>query len=267
MDFSRNDFLSVDNVRASIVSFCIDSEMKKISEGKYNSFIQRGLQELSFDTFFNKKRFDLVVPNDLHIPLPPNTFSVDQVYAYNGTECDISNAATVYHKQNYYTRGNGFFAKNRGINHNDPFYNSGSGSGLLQIDPNNSSTIIREPSIADGLLYYNVENGMLMISSAVRANYEKLHVVAYGSTCPLGEIPLIPPLFQEAIEDYACESACRQLIGEEPNTYVGLWKIYSGRLDYRGFNGSWYKAKQRVRSMSTGERNDFNEYLSRWSWA
>jgi hypothetical protein len=264
MDFARNDYISSDNVVGSTSLMMGDAENKKLSVGRYRSFTQRALQELSFDTFFDIKRFDLPIPENLYLDLPPGTFSVKEVYVFNGDECNIQNAQKLWWKGNYYTRGNGFFAKNRGVNNIiDPFYPSGGG---LVRDQNSQDLVRVEGMIQNKLLFYNVENGQMMLSPACK-QYQKIHIRAHGSICPLGEIPLIPPFFQMAVEDFVCEFASRELMaGDEGQKYAFLNKTYQQRLDYSGMYGSWFKAKQRIKTMSKGERDDFFEYFSRWSW-
>lgn len=262
MDFSRNDYLSADNMLASVVRLCQDPETKKIPKGRYVSLLHRALQELSFDTFFNIKRFDEPVPECLYFDMPAGTFSVKEVYVYNGEVCNIRTAQKLWYKPNYYTRGNGFFAKNRGNNNIiDPFYPSNSD---MVRDPR-TQEMVRVPDVSDGLLWYNVENGQMMVSPAAK-NYQKIHVVAHGTICPFGEAPLIPPYFQEAVEDFVCEFATRELIGVDGQLYLVMNREYQRRLDYHGYNGSWHKAKTRIKNMSKGERADFYEYLQRWSW-
>lgn len=262
MDFSANDGLSMETVLADVISFVGDKEMKMLPKGRYMSAIQRGIEELSLDTFFNIKRLDIPVPTDcLHVEMPAGTFSVKEVYGYNGDHCNPQMATKFWYKANYYTgTGPGFFAENRGSNTiNDPFYPSS------PIQMYNGMSISDRPKIQDDLFYYSVENGVMHLSSNARS-FQMLHVVAHGTTCAIGEASFIPPLFREAVTDFACEYMLRELMAKDTRTYAPLFQVYSQRLDYNGFNGSWYKAKTRVNRMSKGQRADWYEYLSRWSW-
>lgn len=262
MDFS-NEFISIDTIVSSVAQFCADEDTKLLHKGRYTSFVQRALQELDFHTFFKKKRMDFVTPNNLRITLPPGTFNVDQVYAYDGDVCNINNAQKLWYKQNYYTEGGGFFAKNRGAEGTiDPFYPS-NGALVRTVDTN--TLVRREGSIPNEALYYAVENGVLMVSSAV-LRWGKLHVIATGSSCMLGDAPMVPPIFREVVEDFACEAACRQLMARYPNPYVGLQREYKARMNKNDYYGSWYEAKKRVKRMSKGQRNDWAEYYQRGEW-
>ncbi len=261
MDFSNNDFLTAEIIRDDVVAFCGDRESKLLPPGRYMSAIQRGIEELSFDTFFNKKRIDIPVPQDcLHLDLPEGTFSVKEVYAYNGSSCNPATATKLWYKANYYAKhGPGFFAKNRGGQTvNDPFYPSQAPMqvGMYTIPPVN---------VEADVFYYSVENGVMYISSNVK-RFQFLHIVAHGTTCPIGEVPLVPPIFRDAVTDFACEYMLRELMALDPQRFARLHAVYYGRLDYNGFNGSWYKAKIRVNRMSKGQRADFHEYMQRWSW-
>jgi hypothetical protein len=266
MDASKHDYITTDAMLASCVRLCGDADSKLIPVGRYKSILFRGLYELEMDTYFSKKRIDAPVPQDLQYELPENTFSVREVYVYNGDKCDLNGAQKLWYKENYFTRGNGFFAKNRG-DHGivDPFYPSG--GAFVHID----STDVwarRENSMVNQLLFYSVENGMLYLSPAVRG-YQNLHVVAHGCSTNIGDVPMIPMMMREAVEDFVVEFATRELMAKGPQTfsfYANINRLYRERLDYEGFNGSWAKVMRRVKKMNKGQRADWAEYFSRWSW-
>lgn len=263
MNFSKHDFISVDTMVASVVRLVGDIDTKKIPKGRYESFAYRALLDLSIDTFFNKKRIDAPVPHDLQYELPANTFNVKEVYVYNGDTCNFSSAQKVWYKPNYFTRGNGFFAKNRGqANTIDPFYPAN--RELVHL--NNSNVMVRrEDKLAQRLLYYSIENGVVYLSPSCRS-YQNIHVVAYGTNTTIGEVPLIPLMLQNAVEDYCCEFATRELINIEPQKYAVMNRIYSDRMQKSGMNGSWHEAVMRIKRMDKGQRDDWAEYYSRWSW-
>lgn len=263
MQFSSQDFVSGDFVVSSVARLVGDADFKKVPKGRYDSITYRALLDLGFQTFFNKKRFDEPVPQDLQLPLPANTFGVKEVYVFNGDACNIGSAQKLYYKENYYTRGNGFFAKNRAQEEAvDPYFPAD--REFVRIRDTNMAAR-REERMSQQLLYYSIENGVMYISPACRV-YQKLHIVAYGTNTPLGEVPLVPTMFINAVEDYVAEFITRELITYDPKIYAGMNTIYNNRLQKFGMNGSWHEAVKRIRTMDKGRRDDWAEYYSRWSW-
>lgn len=263
MEYSPKDFLTTEQILSDVLMFVGDEDNKKLPYGWYQSQLQRCLEELSFDTFFHVKHVDVDVPENLCFELPEGTFNVQEVYAYNGSECNIQKASKMWYKRNFYNAGGDtYFAKNRGSANNDPFYskttyrNNGIG-GVTLFDAEDNSR--------SGLLFYNVENGVIMFSSSVR-RYQRIHIKMSGVSCPLGDVPFIPPFFRSVCIDFVCEAATRALMAKDPAKLRALWQVYDRNLDYNGVNGSWRKAIQRIAIMGKGQRDDMREYLSRWSY-
>lgn len=267
MDSSAQNFVTVNEILADVLKLVDDERYELASKGHYTSQIQQALEGLAFDTFFQKirKSFDFPVET-LGLPMPIGAFNIKEAYLFHGTECDISNSQKVWHKANYFTRGNGFFAKNKGHNH-DPFIES---SGYGGSDRQGYAKSVHSHGAAENAFYYNVVDGIVMFSSACRA-YPKVHLVYNGTGCEIGDIPVIPIFLREAVKDYTTEVTLRIKMAKEPKTWTTLWQIYEKRLnrdeEYGMGQGSWFRAAQRIRNMSKGERDDLFEYLGSSSWS
>jgi hypothetical protein len=264
MDFSRHDMLTPENILQDVLINVGDKEGKKLFHGWYLSQIQECLQELSFDTLFFERRIDIQVDKEsLNMDLPAGTFNVKEVYGYNGAICEPGTMTKLWHKRNYYTQGGRVVAKNRGDKSPDPFYVNGRTYDRTQ--PYIDQLVNGQENPVSNLHYYNVENGVIMISSSAR-KFDMLHVRLSGVSANLGDTPFIPSIFKQAVVDYVCEAASRALMATEPQMYTALWRVYSSRLDKEGFNGSWHRVSTRISKMSDGEKNDFREYIGRWDY-
>lgn len=264
MDFSKHDYLTPENILAMALPNCGDVECRKLHIGFYHALIQEFLEAVSFDTLFDDKRTDVLMSPDLRIDLEKGTFNVKEVYGYCGALCEPGKMTKLWHKKNYYTQGGRVVAKSRQDGSQDPFigqhHNYYLRSPQAQLVRNNSN-------VNNRLHYYNVENGVLMVSSNCK-QFEKLHIRSSGIAASLEDVPYIPQVFRIACVDYVSEAGCRVIManGDDPKKYQYLQQLYEKRLDKEGFNGSWHNAATKIARMSDGEKNDYREYIARWRY-
>lgn len=197
--------------------------------------------------------------------MPIGAFNIRDIYLYEGTTCDIARSQKVWWKRNYYTNGNGYFADNKGNNHNDPFMPSNTIGRMAKDGP-----VTRHRASVENHFFANTQNGIIMFSSACRV-FPKVHLVYNGTGCEIGDVPFIPLFLREAVIDFASEATLRiRMAKPDGKGYAALWQIYDKRLNrdqqYGMGQGSWYRANDRVKSMSTAEKSDLYEYLNRNQW-
>lgn len=242
-----------------------DQNQKVLTNGFFKALIQRSWEELNMQSSFKTGRADFDMPHHLSIPLPADCFDVKDVYVYSGDACVIADSHKVYWKRNYYTKGNGYLANDKGNNSRDPFTRSHSSV------PQNKALIRHgNPGNINKLLFYNLENGFLMLSSSCLSAGNKIHI-HYGSTgCKVEDAPIIPVYFKTAIEDYVTEAALRFRMANEPamiRTWSPMQQLYERRLDKDGMNGSWFQAVRRASQLNKSQRSELYSYLGRASWA
>lgn len=263
MDTSKNNFVTVNEILSDVLKLVDDERYETNSKGYYVSLIQQALEELSFDTFFDERTANFDFPTDsLCLEMPIGSFNIKHIYLFSGSECDIINSQKVWWKKNYFTRGNGYFADNKGNNNNDPFFPSdGHGKRINSIYSKN----VRES--VENHYYYNIQNGLIMFSSKCRV-FPKVHVMFNGTGCDLGEIPIIPLFLREAVKLFVVEyTFAIKSAKPDGKQWISLWQLYSQKLNREGIGeGTWYRAIDRVRSMSNSERDDLFEYLNRNAW-
>ena len=84
MNFSPHSFVSVNEILADVLKITNDAGFKMNSRGWYISQIRQALQELSFDTFFDERNEELIIPNDLRVEMPKGAFNLKPLVAYAG---------------------------------------------------------------------------------------------------------------------------------------------------------------------------------------
>lgn len=258
---NTNNFISPDVVLSSAAAMCGDREYRVISRGFYMALIQEAFESLALDTFFDEKREDFHLPDDLTLPLPETCFNVKNVYMFEGTICDISKSRKVYWKRNYFTRGVGYIANDKGNqNTNDPFYDNHGDDVHFHGD----QTFARMNGNVDERLFYNIQQGNIMFSSSCRGK-GKVHIHYNGTGCKIGDAPIIPIFLRTAMEDYVTEAALRFRMANDPTNFkmwAALQMEYKNRLT-APYTGSWEKAEYRIKNLNSSQREELKEYLSR----
>lgn len=259
------NYISPDEILSIATVSVGDRDYKALPKGFYVSLIQKAIEGLAIDTFFQELRADFDIPENLVLALPAGCFNVKNIYIFSGDKCGITNSHKVWWKRNYYTQGNGYIANDKGNNNRDPFYfshNEASNYG-------NKDLIRYNDTDPERRLFYNIQMGDLMLSSSCKAAGNKVHIHYNGTGGEIGEAPIIPVFLRTAVEDYVCEAALRIRMANEPNNarnWQALWQMYNNRLN-QPYEGSWAKAEYRVKSLNQSQREELKEYLGRNSWA
>lgn len=261
---NSNTFLKPDLLLADILKLVDDERYEWNTKGYYISQIQQCLEELSFDTFFDKRSISFEFPKEsLGLAMPEGVFNLRQINIYNGDECNFNNSQIVWPKRNYYTKGSGYIARNTGSNNNDPFY---SPSSFPRRDPRMD---VATETALNNHYFYNVQNGIIMFSSFC-SSFERVLITFNGTGCPIGDIPIVPIFFRQVVKDYVCEVSLRERIAKDTVKWKPIWQIYHQKLnkeeDYGPYKGSWYSAQQRVKDMDSAEFEAYKEFLSRGQW-
>lgn len=249
MEFSNKDYVTPDEIIADTVLFVDDEEFRLASKGFYISQIQQALQELSFDTFFDKKADAFDIPENLRLEMPLGMFNIRQMYLFNGDKCDIANAQNIYHKRN--------------------FINGGRSGSVSRSKSNSSGDLFHASRGSDSsVYYYNIHNGYIMFSSNC-SSYQKIFIDYNGTGGAVGEQPIIPLYLREAVKGFVVDISLKLRIAkskkaEELNKWKTLWSMNDNTFS-DPYDGSWAKAKKRVNAMGSKSKEDLTEYLRRFN--
>jgi len=251
---TANDFISVDHILAEVTATVNDVEFKNgFSKGWYTSRIQDALQELAFDTFWQKITHDFEIPENCRIKMPENVFNIREIYLYSGELCNPIKTQNVYWKRlfdNSY-KGDGYTAKVKD--------NLGMVNDVFQ--PGFRSTNGINNRYSGPLYYYNVsEDGYIMLSKSSLA-FPYLRVRFNGMGVVPGEIPVIPRFFERAVMDYVKVRFYEAMKSRDIRTYRPLWMDAKNDLEDPR-DGSWNKARKRIKSMDSAEKESMEEYIS-----
>lgn len=249
---NSNSFVSANHIIANVAKTVGDDKFRMgFSLGWYRSQIQDALQELAFDTFYETITLDYDVPDNLRLEFPPNVFNPKEIYVYNGDGCCTpSNSQIVHWKRQFNNKGkgDGYTSRVKEGGHNQsPFV-----ANLSDWD--------NDHSIGGTKYFYNIQNGTIMFSSSCRG-FRKVRLIVNGMGGAIGEIPVIPRFFEQAIKDWVKERFYEAMIHRDPRLYKPLFEsARDQRVNMR--NGTWKDARLRISRMDSLQKDDLNEYIS-----
>lgn len=250
---TQNDFVSIDHLLASVTTLVDDEDFKKgIVRGRYVSWIEDAIQELAMDTFFFKVTLDYPMPQNCRLTLPPNVFNLRELYAFNGELCNPKKSQNIIWKRqfNNSSSGEGYTAKIK---------DDGSNSSDIFV-PNQSRYRQFMGNYQGSKFYYNTDNGILMLSRDC-LQFEFLRIIANTFGGKVGDLPIIPRFFERAVEDYVKVRFYEKMKGKDPRQYRALWSDAKNDLE-NIVTGSWNKARKRVKSMDSAQKESMEEYIS-----
>lgn len=245
----HNAYIPASEIVAEVAKRCGDKALRNMSSRGYLMYVQYGLNELGFDTYFDKFPVELAIPETGIVEFPKGGFNISEMYGFNGDQCTITNRTPIYWKRNFIRKKTG--SVSRSIEgQSDAFHPE-------HVGPNE-------------LYFYNVIDGEIHLSGKC-AEFEKLFIVQHGTGGDMLEEPIIPMMFRQALIDYASVQVLTLMAPGNPVKYGQLLsfneRLLNGR-DSRGLTGTWAKAKQRIASMDAKEQKDLHEYLAtRAGWS
>jgi hypothetical protein len=263
MNISPSSFVTIDEILADVLKSVDDSGFKVHSRGYYISQAQQAIEELAFDTFFSEHNMAFDMPENLRLEMPKNAFNLKQLYAFSGDDCTIENSAVIYYKRNFINAksGNGYVARDKYDNRKDPFQKQRTFRDDSFL---NSRRNIEVRSQSSELLYYGIQNGLIMLSTSCK-KYPKVMMVYNGTGTEIGEAPIIPLFMRQAVKDYVTVKALETRMAMETeafNKWASLYRIHSENLN-KPYEGSWAKAEKRVKNLDSKQRADIKEYMAR----
>ncbi|PHS03991.1 MAG: hypothetical protein COA88_14665 [Kordia sp.] len=265
MNFTRQSFVTSNEILADVLKVVGDVELRFNSKGYYVSQIQQALEELSFDTFFDERNESFDISSNLRVELPKGAFNIKQVYLFRGDDCNFgSQSQIVYHKRNFINDGSGnnYVARDK-YNNDDPFYRSRNHSvhdaGHHSSQHNNNGHGI------NNLFFYGIQQGVVMLSDSCR-KFEKVMIVFNGMGADIGDMPVIPNFFRQAVKDFVSRAALDSIISASIGTPLfNQWQAVQNTISVRlekPYDGSWAKAEHRLKVLDNKHREDLKEYLS-----
>lgn len=142
---------------------------------------------------------------------------------------------------------------------------TGSVSGGGGLDPFNPTFLSGFNGAPYSLYYYNIQDGMLMVSASC-AGFGNLRIVYSGTNGDIGDCVVIPRYFAKFLTDwlkwhyYQAMNARNPRVGFMSLVQEAYSHIYDARM------GSWWLASNRASKMSPKERADVAMYNARGNW-
>lgn len=277
MHFSEQNLLTPENIFADVFPIIgEDGSFKEHSKGFYYHQLQRCLESISFNTYFNEITLSFPVPENLALEMPKGTFNIRQMYLNNSDGCTFgSDSVNVMYKRNFFNNdGSGsenYVARNKGkFNSNDAFYGGKyrditgrSRNANLNNYYDTPATGQFEPNEIENAFYYGIQNGLIMFSSTCK-RYPYVVIVFNSNITEFGEKPVIPIQFRNVCIDWVVENVLRAKASKNPNAYRYQYEDAKQRLGKNPYNpsGSYWEAEMWAKSMDSKEREDYKLYMA-----
>lgn len=233
---TANDFVCINEI-VNQALFLVGNE--DFSDGTPESFYvnmaRLALNEISIDTFFDKKHLDIFDWNEnnrYRVTFPKKAFNLREIYIFTGDEFKIENSDVVHKARN--------------------FMNHPKGDGHTRTRKDSSK-------YTNELYFYNIQNGMIMLSKSCDAK-PHLRIVFNGIDGDIGEEPIIPIFFQKYFIDYLKVAHYERAKSKERQARVD-WLDAMAQLEV-----SEDKAKWRIKKMDAKERTEMERYYSRMNY-
>lgn len=219
----------------------------------YMDIIAQATRQMALETGFDIRHWEGNVTEDLIVDCPTMIGMDNNAWLYNGQECNIDRATTLFIKPNMWHKGGaGYLANMRWVNHDGMNMNPGGGIGDYGAQQWWPSGCLHYAGFYRGKLYL----------SATCARYEKIHITynGLGSEC-WGDDVDIPQWAATAITDWAVRQGARRLRWRDPQ-YTSIIREKNAELE--GRDGSWLKAKVAFSRMDNKQRSDMAAYMGRY---
>lgn len=251
---NANDFVTPNHIIAEVTHSVDDENLRSgFSKGWFMSRVQDAVQELAFDTFFQKITADFDFPKDsLAIEMPKNAFNIREIYLFNSDCCSPATSQPVHWKRLYNNRG-------KGQDYTSRVKEPGKTAGTDPYIPTNWRHNGHMMPWLGTLYFANIQDGMIMFGSDC-ASFSKVRLVYNGMGGEIGEVPIIPRFLERAVNDYVEERYWNAMKARDIR-YRTLWSDAYQRLNDR-INGSWKKAEKRIASMDSWQKESLNEYMT-----
>lgn len=238
-----NVFTTADEILIDVVQLTGDEGFRWRPKGFYLSHLKQGMKRLGFQTLAFDRFIDVPVPTDLTYELPKDFWNMKNFWLYDGEDCNVSRRANVYWKRNYFTRGQGYLANNDWSNTWDPFHAPVNQYWFWGQDP--------------WLYYYNVQNGLLMLSSNC-TNFQRMHI-EFHTLGVSGEEIMVPEFMREALKYFICYTVCVNRFKEDKS----LWGPLMGEMKVN-WKTSEDEAKALISTLDQKAREDLYETLAKF---
>jgi len=259
MNISPENFCTINEIKSDVLVAINDENERLLSPGFYKRQIKKALEELSFDTFFSVVYLDLDMPETLTMNIPKNMWNIKDIFVWNHgsvdctldtcDDCSINGMQRVFYKRNFISQGKGYGYTSRNHENNiDPFMRINGNAGALK--------------------WYNVVNGVIMLSDSCQ-DFDRIRIVANGlMSADVNNSKIIPMFVRDAVMLWALERAAFALKARDQK-YRVIWMDTRTELftaSSRVTGNIWDEAKYRLKKRDKKEMDDWNTYLAKMNY-
>lgn len=96
MEQNPLNYLSINDILADCLMVLDDESQAKLTPGYYRAQVKLALNELGFDYQFVSVTTDIILPDNLIVPMPAGCFDLRQIFIFTGTPEKITYSERVY---------------------------------------------------------------------------------------------------------------------------------------------------------------------------
>jgi hypothetical protein len=214
-----------------------------LSRGWYLDRIHDATKELNRKTKIFRQPYDAPIPEDLRLPVPKDTHAILDVMLYNGECCESTLFEPVHWKMNMSNQRTGANGYQGSIME---------GSGF-------SSNVTRPQLTSSRRVYFcDIFDGHVELSPSCKS-FDNIRLWYVSSARYSDDLPVIPEMYKEAIENYVDEYYYRKQRAIDPNKYNRLF-LQSKELRESSFD----KVAMNFNVMDPFKRKRMREYLTHY---
>lgn len=242
-------YVPATNIINGAASRAGDPTARIVRRPVYLSFVQKGLERMSFDTQFERRFLDTTIPESGVVSLPKWMTGMAGVWLYNGDRCNPLGMVPIYEKEGYASG----FSNSPWNSHDDIMQMGASGSNIAGFG---------EP---DRLRYYGIVGDKMHLSRQCKG-YEFIRIeysgIGIDDYCAEEDI-LIPLWAREAITDFVAMKALEVRQFQEGKQQIFRAVMQDLYQEVNGPNGSWARAQIYWGGLDAKERFDTHLYVGR----
>lgn len=224
-----------------------------LSEGWYMTQVRKMLDKMAYKTSFDQQTIDIAIDKvSLQIEVPKGVWNIKEMYVWNGVNFVLGASQQLWWKRQ--------------------FNNTPGGANYTALQKDNDFTFSGDPIVDDytfilngftgfvNLLWFNVENGLLMLSPGC-AGWTYVRMKYGGTYGDISEVKFVPRIFWEYAEDFIAYRYHRYMSVYDRATHFPLMKEADQNMNLLQ-TGSWWDAVERARATSDKLNTDTNIYNS-----
>jgi hypothetical protein len=262
-----NDFISVGEIVSKVATLVNDEGFAEIDRGFYVSVLHDAVTHFAIETKYQTVVLDVYDWNNGSnmLPMFENAFNILEVYAHNVPKSCKTNTCA----ESYCTCNSAAISPDYAVVHykrNFKYGQSALATSQIKAGVNNDRVngngyFNPQTNGLGSLLYCNLQSGYFHFPADI-SSYSNLRFVYNGMGAPRGEVPCIPRLLKEGIQDFVQLTILEALKTRNKQYRTDYIDCYNKCHGTGRDVGSFERARLRIMKMDRFKKMGFDNYIS-----